>query len=318
MNSLEHISAVTSLVHEGLESWARGLLRDAGIETTEVYGAFPPEGTIASHIVLFPYRVGPSDNQIAQPDQQESLVGPRARNLPRRGGVPSMWLDIGEAISTLVMEHYPRAAASGRGKNMPHPNPPLERLPEPMKAWYAKKKDTGGEEAWLIERNGNRYARLPSLTWRPPVTLRMQYLVVVGEGARGTADRAISTAPIAVQTLSVLATGLQWRRNITIRVPPAPYDKTIVPYCKAMAETMGEPHAEMLQEAIKSLSRKAEVSVTLLPGANLTNADFTGLMQAMQRPLQPTLHLGVQLALGGTAIFAPGVNAEVRADRLTN
>ncbi|MFT4976800.1 MAG: hypothetical protein ACI8S6_002705, partial [Myxococcota bacterium] len=48
MNALEHLSAVTSLVHEGLESWARTLLRDAGIETTEVYGTFPPEGTISS------------------------------------------------------------------------------------------------------------------------------------------------------------------------------------------------------------------------------------------------------------------------------
>ena len=31
------------------------------------------------------------------------------------------------------------------------------------------------------------------------------------------------------------------------------------------------------------------MAVGLLPGSSLTNADFTGLMQALQRPLQPTL-----------------------------
>ena len=55
MNHLEYVSAVASSVHEEIEGWARNLLRDAGIETTEVYGQFPPEGSVASHIVLFPY-----------------------------------------------------------------------------------------------------------------------------------------------------------------------------------------------------------------------------------------------------------------------
>lgn len=316
MHALEHISAVTSLVHEGLEGWARSLLRDAGIETTEVYGSFPPEGSIASHVVLFPYRVGPAESQITQSDQIETLVGPRARNLSRKGSVPPMWIDIGSAISDVVMEHFPRAAKSGRGSNLPHPNPLVEDLPEHMRAWYMKQKDKGGEESWVVERNGRLHARLPSLSWQQPVTIRMQYLVVIGEGARGTADRAANTAPIAVQTLSVLAAGLQWRRTITVRVPPAPFDRSVTDFCKAMAKTLGGEHAVRLKQAVSDLGRRAEVGITLLPGANLTNADFTGLMQALQRPLQPTLHLGVQMALGGTAFFAPGVNAEIRSDRM--
>ena len=316
MNTLEHISTVSSAVHEGLEAWARGLLRDAGIETTEVYGSFPPEGTIASHIVLFPYRVGPAENQINQPDQVESLVGPRARNLSAAGGVPPMWLDIGACITKMIMEAFPRAGTRGRPMELPHPSPPLSEIPEAMRAWYEKQRDSGGEDTWIVDRNGVQHARLPSLAWQPPIVLRMQYLVVVGEGARGTADRATSTAPIAVQTLSVLAAGLQMRRQISVRVPPAPYDKEIVPFCKAMAKTLGGDDAERLRNAVQDLGRKADVTITLLPGSNLTNADFTGLMQAMQRPLQPTLHLGVQMALGGAAMFAPGVNAEVRSDRI--
>ena len=46
--------------------------------------------------------------------------------------------------------------------------------------------------------------------------------------------------------------------------------------------------------------------ITLLPGNSLSNSDFTGLMQALQRPLQPTLHMAVSLSVGGTPSFTPG------------
>jgi hypothetical protein len=311
MNTLEHISTVSALVHEGLENWARGLLRDAGIETTEVYGTFPPEGTIASHIVLFPYRVGPAEAQISSATQIESLLGSRARNLAREGGIPSVWLDVGSAITEMVSEHFPRRGKNARDRTIPHPNPPVSELPDGIRQWYEKQKDDGTENAWVTVRDGQANARLPSLAWEPPVTIRMQYLVVVGEGARGTADRSGVTAPIAVQTLSVLAAGLQMRRQLTLQIPPAPFDRDIIPFIKGVASVLGGDVAASLKEGVQSLNRKAIVTVTLLPGSNLTNADFTGLMQAMQRPLQPTLHLGVQMALGGAPIFAPGINAEV-------
>ena len=67
MNQFAYISQVMSNVHESVEGWARDLLRTAGLETTEVYGQFPPEGSVASHVVLFPYRMGGADSQIATP-----------------------------------------------------------------------------------------------------------------------------------------------------------------------------------------------------------------------------------------------------------
>ena len=36
-------------------------------------------------------------------------------------------------------------------------------------------------------------------------------------------------------------------------------------------------------------------------------------MQALQRPLQPTLHLSVSLSIGGMPRFTPGINADVRS-----
>jgi len=311
MNTLEHISTVSTIVHEGLENWARTLLRDAGIETTEVYGSFPPEGTIASHIVLFPYRVGPAEAQLSSATRIESLLGSRAKNLAREGGIPSVWLDIGTAITEMITDHFPRRGKSARDRNVPHPIPPVSALPDGIREWYEKQKDDGTENSWVTTKGGKSNARLPSLAWQPPVTIRMQYLVVVGEGARGTADRSGASAPIAVQTLSVLAAGLQMRRQLTVQIPPAPFDRKIIPFVKGVAGVLGGEMADELKAGVQSLSRKAMVTVTLLPGSNLTNADFTGLMQAMQRPLQPTLHLGVQMALGGAPIFAPGINAEV-------
>ena len=53
MNQLEYISTITTNLHGHIEAWARNLLREAGIDTIEVYGQFPPEGSVASHIVLF-------------------------------------------------------------------------------------------------------------------------------------------------------------------------------------------------------------------------------------------------------------------------
>ena len=64
MNQFQYISEVMSNVHESVEDWARDLLRTAGLETIEIYGQFPPEGSVASHIVLFPYRMGGADSQL--------------------------------------------------------------------------------------------------------------------------------------------------------------------------------------------------------------------------------------------------------------
>ncbi len=97
MNQLEYISSTSTKIHEALEHWARDLLREAGLETIEVYGQFPPEGAIASHIVLFPYRLGNSDTHLAQPHRETSLLGLDPSRIPT-SGIPYIWRQIGKAI----------------------------------------------------------------------------------------------------------------------------------------------------------------------------------------------------------------------------
>jgi hypothetical protein len=97
-----------------------------------------------------------------------------------------------------------------------------------------------------------------------------------------------------------------------------PYDPVLEGYVEAVAGCFDDDpeFQEELLETIPRLSKKINLPVNLLPGAKLTNADFTGLMQALQRPLQPTLHLALQMQVGGGPIFAPGISAEVSADNV--
>jgi hypothetical protein len=310
MNQLEYISIIASTVHEAVEGWARNLLRDAGIETTEVYGQFPPEGSVASHIVLFPYRLGSGDTQLSQPYNETSLLRSNRKPLSP-GSIPNVWLLIGQAITRCVVEQFPRIKR-GPMAGRPFPAPPLELLPDPLRAWYEGQGDSGGENSWLTDLGGTKHARLPSLAWASGTTLKVHYLVVVGEGARGIAEKS---SPLAIQALSVISAGAQMQRTLNIRVPGIPFDPVIADYAMAVAECFDDEMGDELRASLSSLGKKLNMAVTLLPGGALTNADFTGLMQALQRPLQPTLHLSVQLNIGGGPIFAPGISADITSDR---
>lgn len=313
MNQLEYISAVSSSVHEAVENWARNLLREAGIETTEVYGQFPPEGSVASHIVLFPYRISQGDEQVAQPYREISMLGAKAEKV-LTGALPPQYILIARGITRMITEKFP-TLQKGPYRGRPHPAPPIDKLPTSIREWYESQMDDGRESAWITRFKDHAFARLPSLAWVNGITLRLQYLVVVGEGARGTAERA---APIAIQGLSVLTAGAQMQRQLSIRAPALPYDPMLAEYTRAVAGCFDDDpeFQEELLEVIPKLDKKVNLPINLLPGAKLTNADFTGLMQALQRPLQPTLHLGLQMQIGGGPIFAPGISAEVSADTL--
>jgi hypothetical protein len=310
MNQFAYISQVMSNVHESVEGWARDLLRTAGLETTEVYGQFPPEGSVASHVVLFPYRMGGADSQIATPYNELSLMGVRAHkgSVP---GMPPVWGRLGELFTECIMEKYPKMT-KGPHAGKPHPAPPISRLPQPLADWYNVQKDTGTGASWVTELGGEQFARLPSLTWVPGASIKVNYLAVVGEGARGTADR---DAPVAVQAMSVLTAGMQLQRSIEVRIPPPAFDRSIVGYAEAVGQTLGDDRVAEALVQVEDMDEDLYMPITLLPGNSLSNSDFTGLMQALQRPLQPTLHMAVSLSVGGTPSFTPGVNADVRSEQ---
>jgi hypothetical protein len=309
MNQYQYISAVMSNVHESIESWTRDLLRHAGIETIEVYGQFPPEGSIASHIVVFPYRLGGADTQIAAPYTEINLMGMRAGS--SQPGMHPMWGQLGKAFTRCIYEKYPKVS-KGPHTGKPHPSPPVKALAKPLRDWYKVQGDDASSASWVTLLGKTPHARLPSLVWVPGASLKMDYLVVVGEGARGTSERE---APVAIQALSVLAAGMQLSRRLNVRIPPPPFDRSIIPYAKAVAEVLDDGSLDGNLAELDNMDDDLFLQITLIPGNSLTNSDFTGLMQALQRPLQPTLHLSVSLSVGGTPKFSPGVNASVNSEQ---
>ncbi len=310
MNQYAYISEVMSNVHESVEGWARDLLRSAGLDTTEVYGQFPPEGSIASHIVLFPYRMGGADSQMAAPYKEIGLMGLRAHKTALPGMSP-VWPTLGTLFTTCIMDHYPKML-KGPHAGKPHPAPPVSRLPKPLADWYLSQPDDGTGSSWLTELGGEQYARLPSLTWVPGASFKLNYLAVVGEGARGTGDR---NAPVAIQALSVLTAGLQLQRRIEVRIPPPAFDRSVLGFARAVGEVINDGSMEEILEQFEAMDDETYMPITLLPGSALSNSDFTGLMQALQRPLQPTLHLAVSLSVGGAPSFTPGINASVNSEQ---
>ena len=108
---------------------------------------------------------------------------------------------------------------------------------------------------------------------------------------------------------------MQFQKLLRVRIPPIPYDPLLSSFGRAVAESIDDAEGERLLGLLEKVNKKADMAVTLIPGASLTNADFTGLMQALQRPLQPTLHLGLQMRLGGGPQFTVGITPDIQSDK---
>ena len=166
--------------------------------------------------------------------EKHLCLGKRAANA--KGNVPDFWFRIGQLITKCIDTSYPKMT-KGPFRGRPHPAPSVDLLPQPLKDWYIAQGDSGKGDSWLTDIQGRKFARLPSLFWKGGLALRFQYLVVVGEGARGTAERS---APIAVRALSVFTAGAQLQRTLDVRVPPIPFAPEIPSYLEAVAASLTE------------------------------------------------------------------------------
>lgn len=299
-----HVAHVVSEVHDQLVGWSRGILRAAGLETLEVYGQFPPEGTTSSYVVLFPYRLGPAP-KVVETSQGMSLLGPK-RAIPEKGsGVPWHWAELGRNLAEAMKLTFPVVGAS-KGYPRPHPAPVISLLPKPLAEWY-KAQPENGNDSWTSPKGKETLARLPSLWWRPAFTMTTHYMAVANDGGRGTSERSSMDAPIALPGLSVIAAGLHLERTFTARLPPLPVDPALWTMCEAYSKSVGGELGENIQKSAKSLQEENEMHVQVVPVHDLTNMDFANLMQALQRPLQPALNLAVRMPLGAAVDLKPSV-----------
>ncbi len=301
----QHVKTVVSEVHDGLLAWCRRVLREAGLETIEVYGQFPPDGATSSYVVLFPYRLGPAP-KLVETSNGLSLMSP-PKSIPDKGtAIPTSWIIMGRTMAQVIDEHFPKTGKPGTRSYRPDPAPLLSAMPDPVRAWY-EKQDPTESDPWISEGPNGPRGRLPSLWWRPGFMLTGHYMAVANDGGRGTADRTTLQAPLALPGLSVIAAGLHLERYVTVTLPPIACDPAVFEIAQALADCAGGEHKAAIEAAIEDLTTKDEVVIQVIPVHDLTNMDFANLMQALQRPLQPSLNLAIRLPLGAFPVLSPAV-----------
>lgn len=323
MSTYHHVTAVTREVHDSLMGWARRLLNEAGLDTVEVYGQFPPPGTMASFLVMFPYRIGP-EPKMSETAPGVSLLVKREPAADRVGWLPRPWAELGNATLAaleLGFKPFPQVMQQLHPVRDALPYPRLETLAPPLRDWYESGEPAARKErGWTAETEGARFAIPPALGWKPGINLTARYIVVVGEPGRGTSERTSASAPIGLSALSVLTTGLHLENMLQVNLPPLPCTPELFSYCEALASACALMNddaevANKLRQAVQRVSAVSDLPVQLQPVHDLTNHEFAVLMQALQRPLQAALNLQLRLQLGARAFFEPSVATRIKTDQ---
>jgi hypothetical protein len=316
-----HTAKITNLVHDELIGWVGGLLKDAGLESVDVWGRFPPEGTVRSHLVLFPYRVGPEPKNLENA-RGASIMTHEAFASDKVGKVPVPWRNLGHHLLDSINLLFPEAGyldTPARPAVMPYPR--VDDLPEPLREWYAKQ-PSDVENPFVVREDGEAYARPPSLRWKPGLSLWAHYIAVAGDAGRGVSDRTSDAPPLSLGALSVLSVGIQLQRLINVELPPMPFSDDLRRYLEVVRDALGQiktAEAEILHqsmvEALLALDRVATYQFGVIPVHDLSMHEFALLTQALQRPLQAVLNFRLQFSLGDVPEFLPSAVVSMRNAR---
>jgi hypothetical protein len=318
---LEHTARVTTLVHDDLIAWVGSLMKDAGLEAVDVWGRFPPEGTIRSHLVLFPYRVGPEPKNLEN-SRGASIMTREQFASDRVHKVPVPWRNLGTNLLEAVNLLYPDAGqldTPSRPAVLPFPR--VDMLPEPLREWY-RAQDPATEDPFTLMDEGELYARPPALRWKPGLSLWAHYIAVAGDAGRGVSDRTSDAPPLSLAALSVLSVGIQLIRNLYVELPPMPFQPNLKSYVTAVRDALGtletEEAAELqgkMTETLAALQRTARYEFSVIPVHDLTMHEFALLTQALQRPLQAVLNFRLNFSFGDIPEFQPSTVVSMRYAR---
>lgn len=308
---LEHTNIVTTAVHDELIRWSQGLLRQAGLESVDVWGRFPPEGTVRSHLVLFPYRVGPEPKSLEN-SRGASIMVRKALPSDKVARVPTPWRDLGKQLVEASHGLFPPVTVDRPQTRKRFPFPTLSELPSALADWYASQ-DTQAEDPWTMTHDGELYARAPSLSWFPGVSLFAHYIAVAGDPGRGVSDRTSDAPPLSLGALSTLTVGIQHERILNVELPAMPAPPELMGFVEAMRSALISHDDEDLRalgermaETIVALSATEAYQFGIVPVHDLSMHEFALLTQALQRPLQAVLNFRIAFQLGATPVFAPG------------
>lgn len=319
---LEHSTFVTSAVHDELIRWVQDILKNAGLEAVDVWGRFPPEGTVRSHLVLFPYRVGPEPKNLEN-SRGGSIMREDAYPSDRFGRVPPAWRELGKLMLRATEVIWPEAGQLDTPRRpQVLPFPLVENLPKPLQGWYEEHGHTKDGDPFVIEDDGDLYARPPSLGWKPGVGIWAHYIAVAGDAGRGVSDRTSDAPPLSLSALSALTVGIHMERTIKVELPAMPFDPKLNEFILAMYEGLDEVEheeagelKEQLGTVIEQLRSTASYNFSIIPMHDLSMHEFALLTQALQRPLQAVLNFRIVFTLGSLPDFRPAVVVSMRHAR---
>ena len=300
MNPFAHTHTVMHRVHAAMVYWARDLLLEAGIEGANVFSRFQDERTAGDHIVLMPYKMTPWPKLVEQD---------RPINLLARGddrSVPRFWASLGSALRDGVEECYDL----GKGPRMA-PAVPLASMPAPLAAWYAAQ-SPDDDDRWCVVNGSAKFGRLPTLMWERPLSIRTFYLILASDAAARQGDVAGS---FAVPALGVVTLGLQQRRSINVKLPSVAVPPKLDGFLRAMAGSCEAPASEVLEQLSDELGQEQDYRMTITPVPDLPSDDFANVMRSLDRPLQPVVHVAIQVSVGGIPVFQPGASPTMNTPR---
>lgn len=276
--------ALLDRTHAGLLDWAAARLADAGYTEVPVVDGKAPAPAEVARLALVPYRMAPWPRRIENTGDL-----PLTRTSDKQAGVPPRWAELGRLIDEAFDALMPEVIGAA------YPQPPrLSGLPAPLRSWYQKM-----GQAWLMGEGSGALARVPVLLWRPAFLVRSWYLALA-EVPPGSADDLQPTS-----LLGVLALAVNWERSLDLELPGPAVPPELRRLMQALARVSGPDLRERIKEAVTSLEGPARWSLTLVPFPDLDREDLAGLMRALQRPLQPSIHLAVQVPLGAGPLLQP-------------
>jgi len=314
MKTYAHVAGLTRTVHDALVSWARDLFKQADLETVEVYGQFPPEGTTSSHLVLFPYWVGPTPKLVEQ-GRPISLFSTQTYGDGKVSFIPSGWRKLGSELGRLSREWFPHTQPMVGSARRDFPMPLLTKLPKPMQKWYQAREKEDDDQPWISHWNGKEHAPPPALGWAPGIHLIIRYIAVASDPGRGTSQYSSTGAPLALPALSVIATGVHLERRVMMTVDPPPIPKHLVSFVEAVIDSTKGEDKKRITSLLKLLETPEKIGIAISPLDDLTNQEFALLMQALQRPLQAALNFQMRIVLGAHPTFEPGTVTRARAPK---
>lgn len=192
-------------------------------------------------------------------------------------GVPEAWRRFGAALWAVLPDHFPVVPARGARPSHLGVATPLASMPAALAAWYRARPPI---EGWVSAGQG----RLPSLSWRRGVGVRL-YFLVEGRAAPPSVFLALSLA-------------LQRNRVLNLPCPAAPGWEDPVAFAYALG-------GDELRAAAELVSRPADTYASLQPSGTPGSEELDRALIQLQRGLEPRMDFSVQLQVGAGPVFTP-------------